>query len=77
MERGKGVGGNKVGARGWGDGGGEGGGERGWGEALNRSFEQNKYRYIEFGYRNAYYETKSAENRDFEGIPQFWQGIPM
>ena len=43
--------GKKGGGRGWGDGGGEGGGERGWGEALNRSFEQNRYRYIEFGYR--------------------------
>ena len=44
--------GKDGGLYGWGnDGGGEGGGERGGGEALNRSFEQNRYRYIEFGDR--------------------------
>ena len=34
---------------------------RGWGQALIEVFEQNRYRYIEFGYRHAHYETKSAE----------------
>ena len=63
-ERGKGVGARRV-------------GEGGWGEALNRSFEQNRYRYIEFGYRNAHYETKSAKNRDFRGDSPILEGIPI
>ena len=42
---------------------------KGWGEAFNQSFEQNRYRYIEFGYRHAHNETKSAENRDLAGNP--------
>ena len=49
---------------------------RGWGEALNRSFEQNRYRYIEFGCRHARYETKLAENRDFEGVSPILGGNP-
>ena len=35
---------------------------------LKWSFEQNRYRYIDFGYRNAHYETKSAK---IAGNPQF------
>ena len=46
---------------------------RGWGRGLGRgfyrSFEQNRYRYIQFGYRYASYETKSAE---ITGNPHFW-----
>ena len=49
-----------------------------WGEAMmgvrrvvgrgfNQSFEQNRYRYIEFGYRYAYYETKLAKKSQFQG----------
>ena len=49
---------------------------KGVGRGFNQSFEQNRYRYIEFCYRNAHYETKSAENRDFRGIPQFWREFP-
>ena len=41
---------------------------------FNRSFEQNRYRYIEFGYQNAHYETKSAENHDFEGVSPILAG---
>ena len=63
-----------MGEGGWGKGGGEGGGEEGWGEALNRRFEQNRYCYIEFGYRNAHYEMKSAEITIFGGIPQILVG---
>ena len=63
-ERGKGVGARRVGARGWG-----GWWGKGVGRGFNRSFEQNRYRIIQFSYRNAHYETKSAENRDFEGNP--------
>ena len=63
--------------KGWGnDGGGEGGGEGGWGQALLKVFEQNRYRYIEFGYRHAHDEMKSAENRDFEGISPILAGNP-
>ena len=36
---------------------------------FNRSFEQNRYRYIQFGYHYAFYETKSAE---IVGNPRFW-----
>ena len=74
------------GARGWGqegwgrgwanDWGGEGGGERGWGEALIEVLNQNRYHYIQFGYRNAYYETKSAEIAIFGEFPQFLAGNP-
>ena len=46
------------------------------GRGFNRSFEQNRYRYIEFGYRHAHYQTKSAENRDFEGVSPFLAGNP-
>ena len=75
----------QKGARGWGqEGCGKGGGERGpggwWGRGVgrgfNRSFEQNRYRYIDFGYRNAHYETKSAEIAFFGGFPQFLAGNP-
>ena len=38
------------------------------GRGFNRSFEQNRYRFIQFGYRYAFYETKSAE---IVGNPQF------
>ena len=40
------------------------------GRVSNRNFEQNRYRYIQFGYRYAFYETKSAEigDIDFGGI---------
>ena len=41
------------------------------GRVFNRNFEQNRYRYIQFGYRYAFYETKSAEIGeipDFGGI---------
>ena len=34
---------------------------KGVGRGFNRSFEQNRYCYIQFGYRYAFYETKSAE----------------
>ena len=46
------------------------------GRGFNRIFEQNKYRYIDFGYRNAHYETKSAEIAFFGGFPQFLAGNP-
>ena len=49
---------------------------KGWGEALNRSFEQNRYRIIEFGYRHAHYETKSAEIAFFRGESQIFWGNP-
>ena len=51
---------------------GKGGGER----LQSEVFQQNRYCYIEFGYRNAYYETKSAEIAIFGGIPQFWREFP-
>ena len=47
--------------------------EKGVGRGFNRSFEQNRYRYIEFGYRNAHYDMKSAKNQNFEVVSQ---GIP-
>ena len=47
------------------------------GRGFNRSFEQNRYHYIEFGYRDAHNETKSAEIAISRGFPHFWQGIPM
>ena len=34
---------------------------KGVGRGFNRSFEQNRYRYIQFGYRYTFYKTKSAE----------------
>ena len=49
---------------------------KGVGRGFNRSFEQNRYHYIEFGYRYAYYETKSAENRNFEGVSPILAGNP-
>ena len=74
-ERGKGVGPRRVG---------KGGGVRGWGgwwgrgvgRGFNRSFEQNRYHYIDFGYRNAHYEMKSAKIAFFGGFPQFLAGNP-
>ena len=55
--------GREWGVWGWGnDGGGEGVGKGGWGQALIKVFEQNRYRYIEFGYRHAHYEMKWAKN---------------
>ena len=50
---------------------------KGVGRGFNRNFEQNRYRYIEFGYRYAHYGTKSAEITISRGFPHFWQGIPM
>ena len=44
------------------------------GRGFNQSFEQNRYRYIEFGYWHAHYGTKSAENCDFEGVFPFLAG---
>ena len=44
---------------------------KGVGRGFNRSFEQNRYRYIQFGYRYAFYETKSAKimgNPRFRGV---------
>ena len=38
------------------------------GRGFNRSFEQNRYCYIQFGYRYAFYQMKSAE---ITGNPQF------
>ena len=38
-----------------------GGWRRGVGKGFNQSFEQNRYRYIQFGYHCAFYEMKSAE----------------
>ena len=55
------------------DDGGKGGRGRGLGRGFNQSFEQNRYNYIQFGYRYAFYETKSAE---IEGNPQF-QGVSL
>ena len=49
---------------------------KGVGRGFNRSFEQNRYRYIEFGYRHAHYGTKSDENRDYEGVFPFLAGNP-
>ena len=49
---------------------------RGWGQALIEVFEQNRYRYIEFGYRHARYETKSAENHNFKGVSPILAGNP-
>ena len=34
---------------------------KGVGRGFNRSFERNRYRYIQLGYRYAFYRTKSAE----------------
>ena len=68
-ERGKGVEPRRVGEGGWDKGGGEGGAEEGWVRGFNRSFEQNRYRYIQFGYHLAFYETKSRGIPDFGGIP--------
>ena len=72
-ERGKGLG-----QEGWGKGGGlKGVGrvvEKGVGRGINRSFEQNRYRYIQFGYRNAHYQMKSAEN---QGVSPILEGIPL
>ena len=70
-ERGKGVGQRRVGEGGWG-----GWWGRGVGRGFNRNLEQNRYRYIDFGYRNAHYETKSAEIAFFGGFPQFLAGNP-
>ena len=49
---------------------------RGVGRGFIRNFEQNRYRYIQFGYRHAHYGTKSAENRDFELVSPFLAGNP-
>ena len=49
---------------------------KGWGQALIEVFEQNRYRYIEFDYQHAHYETKSAENHDFEGVSPILAGNP-
>ena len=49
---------------------------KGVGRGFNQSFEQNRYRYIEFGYHYAYYETKLAKNRDFEGVTPILAGNP-
>ena len=49
---------------------------RGMGRGFNQSFEQNRYRYIEFGCHYAHYETKSAKNRDFEGVSPILAGNP-
>ena len=46
------------------------------GRGFNQSFEQNRYCYIEFGYQHAHYKTKSAENRNFEGVSPFLAGNP-
>ena len=62
--------GKDMGLWGWGnDGGGEGGGEGGWGEALIEVLNQNRYHYIQFGYQNAYNETKLAEIAILGGFP--------
>ena len=75
----------QKGARGWGqEGWGKGGGVRGVGRVVgkgvgrgfNRNLEQNRYRYIDFGYQSAHYETKSAEITFFRGFPQFLAGNP-
>ena len=63
---------------GWGnDGGGESWWRTGVGRAFTRSFEQNRYRYIDFGYRNAHYEMKSVEIAIFGGFAQFLAGNPQ
>ena len=49
---------------------------KGVGRGFNSSFQQNRYRYIEFGYRHAHYEMKSTENRDFEGVSPILAGNP-
>ena len=59
---------------GWGNDGGEEGVGKGAGERLYQSFEQNRYRYIQFGYRYASYATKSAK---IVGNPHFQGGIPI
>ena len=76
-ERGKGWGQEGWG-RGWGnDGGGEGGVEGGWGEALIEVLNENRYRYIQFSYQNAYYEMKSAEIAILGGVsPIFGRKSP-
>ena len=51
-------------------------GKGGWGEALIEVLNQNRYRYIQFGYRKTYYEEKSAEIMIFGGFPQFLAGNP-
>ena len=71
----------QKGARGWGQeglgkGGGVRGGVRGWGEALIEVFVQNRYRIIQFSYRHAHYETKSAEIAIFEGVSPILAGNP-
>ena len=78
MGCGKGQGGDdkKVGGRGWGKGGGVRWGAIGVESIFKWSFEQNRYRYIDFGYQNAHYEMKSAEIVVFGGFPQFLAGNP-
>ena len=51
--------------------------DKGVGRGINRSFEQNRYCYIQFGYQNAHYQTKLAENRDFRGVSPILEGIPL
>ena len=48
----------------------------GVGRGFIRSFEKNRYHYIEFGCHYAHYEMKSAENRDFEGVFPILAGNP-
>ena len=77
MERGKGVGARRVGEGGRGKGGGVRGGVRGVESIFKWSFQQNSYRNFRLGYRNAHYETKSAEIAFFwGGIPNFWGNPP-
>ena len=71
-ERGKGVGPRRVGEGGWGKGGGEGGGEGGWEEALIEILNKTGIVTLILVYRNAHYETKSAEIALFGGFPQFF-----
>ena len=76
VARGQWGGAKKGGGRGWGKGMGRVVG-KGVGRGINQSFEQNRYRYIEFGYRNAHYETKLANNRDFQGDSPILEEIPL
>ena len=49
---------------------------KGVGRGFNQSFEQNRYRYIEFGCHYAHYEMKSAKNCDFEEVSPILAGNP-
>ena len=64
-----------VRARGVGQGGGV-RGSKGVESIFKWSFQQNRYHYIEFGYRHTHYKMKLAENCNFRGFPNFGREFP-